>query len=212
MDAADWDATVWDTKYAGQELKWGSPPNQFVVEFTTSLPPGRALDLACGEGRNALWLATRGWTVDAVDFSAEGLRKGVAVARTATNAIQSRLRWVRKDVTELIVEPNYDLVLVLYLHLQPGARKQVVDTAISALKPEGILVICGHDSANLTDGVGGPQDPQILYTPADLVNDIDGRLDVRTAETRRRDLAEGSALDAVVFARKTDVGSATIPA
>ncbi|MGU3437978.1 class I SAM-dependent methyltransferase [Actinomycetes bacterium M1A6_2h] len=211
-DAAVWDAAVWDKKYAGQELKWGAPPNQFVVEFATSLPPGRALDLGCGEGRNALWLATRGWTVDAVDFSAEGLRKGVAVARTATRAIQGRLTWVQMDVTELTPEPIYDLVLVLYLHLLPDARKRVLDTAITALKPEGTLVICGHDSANLTQGVGGPQDPEILYTPTDLVNEIDVRLTIRTAETRRRDVGDGTALDAVVLARKSAVGSATIPA
>lgn len=206
------DAAAWDAKYAGQELKWGFPPNQFVVEFATSLPPGRALDLACGEGRNALWLATRGWTVDAVDFSEEGLRKGVAVARTATTAIQNRIRWVHRDVTELIVEPNYDLVLVLYLHLRPEDRKRTIGTAISALKPEGNLVICGHDSANLTDGVGGPQDPEILYIPNDLVADFDSRMTVSIAETRRRETSGGSALDAVVFAQKPDVGSATLPA
>lgn len=206
------DAAAWDAKYARQELIWGSPPNRTLVEFATSLPPGRALDLACGEGRNALWLATRGWTVDAVDFSAEGLRKGVQVARTATASIRERVNWVHQDVTELTPSANYDLVLVLYLHLEPEARKRVVESAISALKPEGFLVICGHDSSNPEAGVGGPQDPEILYGPDDLVSDIDGRLGVLVAETRAREVAGGTALDAVLFAQRAGVGSGRNPA
>jgi len=68
MDAADWDA-----RYTDSELVWGAPPNRYVVEHTTALPMGRALDLACGEGRNALWLATRGWQVTGLDYSAVAL-------------------------------------------------------------------------------------------------------------------------------------------
>ncbi|MFL6133228.1 MAG: class I SAM-dependent methyltransferase, partial [Nocardioidaceae bacterium] len=72
------DARAWDERYAASELIWSATPNRFVEAELTSLPPGRAVDLAAGEGRNALWLADRGWHVTAVDFSLAGLDKGRA--------------------------------------------------------------------------------------------------------------------------------------
>src|SRR2546430_7187246 len=63
------DAAEWDQRYAGTELVWSAEPNRFVAAELADLPPGRALDLAAGEGRNSVWLAERGWAVTAVDFS-----------------------------------------------------------------------------------------------------------------------------------------------
>ena len=74
------DEAGWDERYAAAELIWTAEPNRFVVAELTGLPPGRALDLGAGEGRNAIWLAEQGWDVTAVDFSAVGLDKGRAVA------------------------------------------------------------------------------------------------------------------------------------
>src|SRR5207244_12631949 len=73
------DATAWDERYRSAELVWGVRPNRWVERELADLPPGRALDLACGEGRNALWLAARGWQVTAVDFSAVALDKARAL-------------------------------------------------------------------------------------------------------------------------------------
>src|ERR1022692_4898294 len=70
----------WDKRYAGQELVWTAEPNRFVVAELKDLAPGRALDLGAGEGRNAVWLASAGWQVTAVDFSAVGLDKGRRLA------------------------------------------------------------------------------------------------------------------------------------
>src|SRR6201996_8978966 len=77
------DQTAWDERYAGPELVWGSGPNRFVADELDTLPPGRAIDLGTGEGRNAIWLAERGFTVTAVDFSRVGLARaaGLAAAR-----------------------------------------------------------------------------------------------------------------------------------
>ena len=72
------DSSEWDERYAGTELVWTAEPNRFVVEGLQALPPGRALDVGAGEGRNAIWLAHRGWQVTAVDFSAVGLEQGRA--------------------------------------------------------------------------------------------------------------------------------------
>ncbi len=122
-----------------------------------SLAPGRALDLACGEGRNALWLAGKGWQVTAVDFSAVGLEK----ARRLASERELELILVEADVVEW--EPpvaSFDLVVLMYLHLPAGARRRVLGAATRGLAPGATLLVVGHDSTNLTEGVGGPKTRQ----------------------------------------------------
>jgi SAM-dependent methyltransferase len=201
------DAAEWDRKYEGRELVYGEAPNATVVEVATTLKRGRALDLAAGQGRNAIWLATRGWTVDAVDFSSVALTKASRVAASAPRSVRERLTWVHADVTQLATEPNYDLVLMLYLHLPPEERQAAVSTAVSALKPDGILMILGHHAANIESGVGGPQEAEILYTPDDLASDVGTRLTVLTAENRYRDVTGGTAIDALLLASRSPLGS-----
>jgi SAM-dependent methyltransferase len=77
-------AAEWDARYAGKNLVWEAEPNRWVVEVCAGLPPGRALDLACGEGRNALWLARQGWRVTGVDFSRVALERAGDLARGFT--------------------------------------------------------------------------------------------------------------------------------
>ncbi|MGB6071716.1 MAG: class I SAM-dependent methyltransferase [Rhodococcus sp. (in: high G+C Gram-positive bacteria)] len=202
MDAADW-----DRKYEGRELVYGEAPNATLVEVATTLKRGRALDLASGQGRNAIWLATRGWTVDAVDFSSVALTKASRVAASAPRSVRERLTWVHADVTQLSTEPNYDLVLMFYLHLPPEERRTAVSTAVSALKPDGTLMILGHHAENIEWGVGGPQEAEILYTPEDLASDIGSRLTVLTAENRYRDVTGGTAIDALLLASRSPLGS-----
>ena len=88
------DSHEWDRRYAGAELVWTAEPNRFVVDELADLPPGRALDLGAGEGRNSVWLAARGWQVTAVDFSAVGLDKGRRLAGARGVAVD----WVCADV------------------------------------------------------------------------------------------------------------------
>ena len=110
----------WDERYAGDELVWTAEPNRFLVAEVDGLAPGRALDLACGEGRNAVWLAERGWTATGVDFSAVGLDK----ARRLADARHVSVQWERADVTEY--QPpaeGFDLVIVMYLHLPESSRR-----------------------------------------------------------------------------------------
>lgn len=203
------DAAEWDRKYERRELVYGEAPNTTLVEVATTIPRGRALDLAAGQGRNAIWLATRGWTVDAVDFSSVALTRASRVAESAPRSVRERLTWIHADVTKLATEPNYDLVLMFYLHLPPDERRRAVSAAMSALKPDGILMILGHHSSNITDGVGGPQEPEILYTPEDLAADVGDRLTVTTAENRYRDVTDGTAIDALLLASRSALGSGT---
>src|SRR6476646_1454842 len=109
------DRRMWDARYAATESLWTFEPNRFLVRETEGLAPGRALDLACGEGRNALWLAARGWQVTAVDFSAVALDRG----RERADRDGLTVDWVEGDVLEWVPpERGFDLVAILYLHLR----------------------------------------------------------------------------------------------
>ena len=188
----------WNRRYAGSELLWTAEPNRFLVAETESLPPGRALDLACGEGRNAVWLAERGWEVTAVDFAEVGLEKarGLAGARGVEPA------WVHADLLEY--EPPraaFDLVAVLYLQLPEGQRRHVLRGAADALAPGGTLLVVAHDRSNLENGHGGPQDPAVLATPEEVAADLDA-LEVERAAVVERRSGAAVALDLLVRARR----------
>jgi SAM-dependent methyltransferase len=174
------DARAWDERYAASELVWSGTPNQFVAEELAGLPPGRALDLAAGEGRNALWLAGRGWQVTAVDFSQVGLDKGRALARRHGLDV----RWVCADV--LTYDPgagSYDLSVLAYLQLTAAQRRTAVRSAFGALRPGGTFLLVAHDSTNLTEGTGGPSDASVLFTAEEVLADLDGeRFEVERAE------------------------------
>jgi len=195
------DSTAWDNRYAAApDLVWTAEPNRFVVAEAADLPPGRALDLAAGEGRNAVWLAGRGWQVTAVDFSAVAVGRGRELARQRGAAVD----WQVADVLDYVPPVGrFDLVLIVYLQLSAADFAAVLHRAQAALRPGGVLLVVGHDLANLTGGVGGPQDPAVLMTPETVVAGLPG-LRVRRAETARRPVpVDGrtvAALDTVVVA------------
>ncbi|HZD01676.1 MAG TPA: class I SAM-dependent methyltransferase [Actinomycetes bacterium] len=201
MESSRWDAGHWDARYAASDLVWGAEANRWVVGELGGLPPGRALDLACGEGRNALWLAALGWRVTAVDFSAVALERGRRLAAAQSEHVAARLEWVNADLREYVPPPGrFELVLVAYLQVPAAERRAVLRRAASALSQGGTLLVIGHDTSNLTDGVGGPQDPAVLFTPQDVVADLAGRgLRVERAERVRRPTPgpDGATLHAV---------------
>lgn len=192
----------WDARYATSELIWKQEPNTTVAEHLSELPPGRALDFACGEGRHAIWLARLGWDVTAIDFSQVALDKGQTVASKAPRAVRGRIEWVRADLTDLQIAGGYQLVLIAYLHLPAADRAKVLRTAVDALEPAGTMLVLGHDSTNIADGFGGPQDPAILYTPHDVVDDLGPDIDIRIAEQIRRPTEGRDAIDALVVGYK----------
>ena len=111
---------LWNDRYAGRELIWSAGPNELFASEVGSLQPGRALDVACGEGRNAIWLAEEGWDVTAIDFSDVGVNKGNQIAEKRGVS----LTWITEDVsTWNLPQEEYDLVAVLYLHTGEVERK-----------------------------------------------------------------------------------------
>jgi SAM-dependent methyltransferase len=176
------DSNAWDERYAGDDLIWSAEPNRFLVAEVAALSPGRALDLACGEGRNTVWLAERGWDVTGVDFSKVGLDK----ARRLAEARRVSAQWEVADVTEYTPAPEgFDLVILMYLHLPEASRRVVFRHAATAVATGGTFLVVGHDITNPDAGWGGPSDSAVLYGPEDVVADLDGLETVKAERVRR---------------------------
>ncbi|HLM64809.1 MAG TPA: class I SAM-dependent methyltransferase [Acidimicrobiales bacterium] len=194
-------AEDWDRRYAAVELVWSAGPNRLVADQTADLPPGRALDLACGEGRNALWLAGRGWRVVAADFSAVALGKGRRLAGAAPRG--DAVTWVEADVTTWDPPGPFDLVVIAYLQLDADELAAALGPVLPAVAPGGTVLVVGHDRRNIAEGVGGPQDPTVLLDPATVTALLPG-LVIERAETVERpvDGADRPALDTLVRAHR----------
>ncbi|MGH8861015.1 MAG: class I SAM-dependent methyltransferase [Jatrophihabitantaceae bacterium] len=193
------DATAWDERYRASGLVWGAPPNRWVEQELSGARPGRAADLACGEGRNALWLAAQGWQVIAVDFSP------VAIDKARELDQHGAVEWVTADALTYAPPQPVDLALLCYLQLPAGERRAAVRAAADTLAPGGMLLVVAHDSRNLLDGTGGPQVAGVLYTAADVAADLDGTgltIERATEVLRPVEGAERPAIDALLRARR----------
>lgn len=201
------DAAAWDERYAAEELVWSRGPNRFVAEQLAELPPGRALDLAGGEGRNAIWLAQRGWDVELVEFSQEALDKAAALAAS----VDVRLQLTLADLTASPALRPADLVVVAYLQLPREPTRAVLRRAASWVGPGGTLLLVAHARRNLDDGVGGPADPEVLRTLDEVVDDLSGTgvtVDLASEVLRPVTTEDGDrhAIDLLVRARRTTSG------
>lgn len=190
----------WDERFAGEDFVFTDLPNATMAIEVSVLGPGRALDLACGEGRNAVWLAEQGWEVTAVDFSPVALAKAERLAAEREVAVT----YERADVREWTAQPQaYDLVVVAYLQLPVDELREVLATISGALVPGGTLLIVGHDRDNLARGYGGPKDASVLYTVEELTSALEGlRIDAARQVERMVDTEIGPriAIDTLVRA------------
>lgn len=202
------DRHEWNKRYAEEAFLWKVEPNQFVVAETAGLRSGRALDLAAGEGRNAVWLAEQGWQVTAVDFSDVGIEKGRQLAESRQVAVD----WWVADLTDYgVLSGGYGLVLICYLQLPEPERRQVIAKARDAVAPGGTFLWVAHDLSNLEHGVGGPRSPLVLCSPQDVVADLPGfeivkaevvgrRVEQEPAQDAQDSAGEAVALDSLVRA------------
>ena len=133
-------AEVWDALYSSRPRVWSGQPNAQLIAEASQLAPGRALDLGCGEGADAIWLAQHGWSVTGVDVSAVALERAAAHADDAG----CRIEWIRQDLAEWIPEPQYDLVSAQFLHSDVMAWQDALRPAVGAVRPGGTLLIVGH--------------------------------------------------------------------
>ena len=202
-------AAIWDNRYAESERVWSGRVNAALAGSASSLPPGRALDLGCGEGGDAIWLAERGWSVTGVDISQVALARAKAAA--AERSLEEKVTWVRADLDAWAPEGSYDLVSACFFQSPITlSRHDIVRRVAAAIAPGGLLLVVGHASVppwavHRHEG-GGPEllhaadEAAALALPAS-----DWSLEVVEDRPRQVTGAEGHSadvLDAVVLARR----------
>jgi SAM-dependent methyltransferase len=189
----------WDERHTAEAPIESREPDPTLIKEIEGMRPGRALDLGSGDGRNAVWLASHGWRVTAVDFSPVALERG----RTLATACGVGVDWELADLLEWVPPAGaFELVALFFIHLPPDERHVVYTRAAAAVTPGGTLLIVGHDRTNVSDGVGGPQDPNVLFTPSEVAAELSGFAVQRAAAVRRPSSDGRGPIDAVVRAVK----------
>lgn len=183
--AGDERRLAWDDRHRAGDFE-GDGPNPTLVAGVAGLRPGSALELACGSGTNAVWLAEQGWRVTAVDWSPIGLANGRVKAREAGVTVD----WLERDLFDWFpTRWAFDLVVIVYLHLSPRERGPVYARAAAAVASGGRMIVVGHDRLNETEGEGGPPDAARLFTADEIGREllaVDPGLIVDRAEVVRR--------------------------
>jgi SAM-dependent methyltransferase len=183
-------SSFWDERFAGPEFKYGTEPNAFLVTQADALRPASDILLpGDGEGRNSVWLAAQGHRVLAMDSSAVGLAKARALAQRTGVPLQT----VQDDLADWVPEPGrFDAVALIYVHLPSALRRPAHRRLAAALRPGGRLLLEAFHPDQIGRRSGGPKDPDMLVTLADLRADFDGLLVESLAEDVETPLAEGS--------------------
>jgi thioredoxin reductase/SAM-dependent methyltransferase len=199
-------AEAWEERYRSSDTGiWSGQPNVILVAEVSGLAPGRALDVGCGEGADALWLAERGWRVTAVDISTVALERAAAQGKVLGLDVD----WQHAD---LLAEPPeagaFDLVSVHFMHLPSVERIALFDRLADAVAPGGTLLLVGHHPSDLQTTMSRPQLPDVFFTAEQLAAELDAATwEVLVAEARPRPAndAEGRELtihDTLLRARR----------
>ena len=205
-------AERWDERYSAQDRVWSGRANPLLREVAAWLEPGRALDVGCGEGGDAVWLAEQGWRVVGLDLSSVALERAADAA--AERGVGERCTWVAGDVTDgsiasgLGTDGGFDLVTSHYVHEPVEVREAAWLAGANLTRPGGILLIVGHHPDDEPPPGRGPRDPSVLFTPEDVAEALSSArgVDVETSEMRERSAVgpDGPATrrDTVVIARR----------
>jgi SAM-dependent methyltransferase len=179
---------MWDQRYSAAGYAYGRAPNEFLAARVDAIPPGPVLDLGCGEGRNAVFLAERGYAVTAVDQSAAGLRKAEQLAAERGVAITT----VQADLGKFVIRPDHWAGIVsIFCHLPKAIRLPLYASVVRGLRPDGVLLMEAYTPAQVGRGTGGPSDPDWMMS-LDRLKEEFPSLEWVLAEERERDVREGS--------------------
>jgi SAM-dependent methyltransferase len=180
----------WDELF--REGGWPTEPDPWLVERASALPPGKAVDLGSGPGRNAIWLAKQGWAVTAVDASGVALE----MLRERAKGEDAEVETVQSDILEApLMSNSFDLVVLSYIHMPRPLLAKVIEKAASLLSDRGYLYVCGHALEDL--GKAGPPDPERLFT-VDRIESLMGGLALEYLGLRERVAGDGAVLHDVV--------------
>lgn len=207
MSGGDLDRDAWDRRWsqalgAGAHAVARRPPNAHLLAEVAGLPPGRALDAGAGHGAETLWLAGRGWRVDAVDFSTTALDHARSRAEALGPDVAGRVEWIAADLAAWAPEAGrYDLVCCLYVHVA-GSVPEMVRRLAAGVRTGGTLLLVGHRPVDPATGEPTPAAGQVQVCVEDALAALDGGpWEVVVAQERPR-AAAGSGVDAVVRARR----------
>jgi len=197
-------AEGWDQRYDGADRIWSGEPNGALVAEVKGLEPGTALDLGCGEGADAIWLARHGWEVTAVDISQIAVDRGHRAADEAGVAVQ----WVVADVVDMLTASTYDLVSAQYPAFRKDADGRALHAIVDAVAPGGTLVVVHHDvETMLAQHDHHDWDPTEYVLPVDVAAVLGDGWTIEVDEVRTRVRPAGSpgpdVPDVVLRARRT---------
>ncbi len=182
------DAEIWNNRYAAEGFVYGTEPNDFVAAVAERIPPGPVLCLAEGQGRNAVYLAVRGHPVTAVDQAEAGL----AGARSLAASRGVPLETVTADLAKFRITPGaWAGIVSVWAHVPSALRRAVHAQVVSGLQPGGCFVLEAYTPAQLAHDTGGPRDPDLLPTAAQLREELAG-LDFEIRRELERDVREGT--------------------
>ena len=191
---SEFDQGYWDDRYSAQGDVWSGAANPVLVSEASALAPGRALDIGCGEGADAIWLAGRGWQVTGVDFSAVALERAAARSRrsgedpSAADTIAGRIQWQQHDFTRWAPPAGrYDLVTAQFMHLPSAPRTVLFRALADAVAPGGTLLIVGHDVSDVHPAAHRMPDPDLFFSADEVAATLDPALwNIEVAEARIR--------------------------
>jgi SAM-dependent methyltransferase len=164
----------WDTRYRTADVIWSGNPNPRLVEQASGLAPGTALDVGCGEGADAIWLAALGWRVTGVDVSQVALDRAAERAAEAGAGIAGLITWQQADVLSWDPAPQqFSLVSAQFMQLPRPARESLHRRLAAAVRPGGTLLIVGHHPSDLHTSVPRPALPDLFFTADEIAANLD---------------------------------------
>lgn len=183
------DFAEWDERYAEAEQMWSGEPNNALVREVDGLRPGRALDVGCGEGADAIWLASIGWDVTALDVAEVALDR----ARLHAVAAGVDVTWVRSRLLDAVFDPaGFDLVSAQYPALRRTPDDDAERALVRAVAPGGTLLVVHHDMSDPTHALENGFDPHDWVGPGDVARHLGPDWLVEVDEVRDRTVSGGA--------------------
>lgn len=180
---------MWDERYSAPEYIYGKQPNEFLASLPLKAAKGqKVLCLAEGEGRNAVYLASLGYEVLAIDQSMTGLQKALDLA--SENGVKIEVEQADLGSYKIPLD-TYDGIISIFGHFDPGTRSYIYEQAIKGLKKNGFLAMEVYSKEQLSNDTGGPKSEETLYDLDDLEFIFQGRLEYIIKRKIERNIIEG---------------------